>query len=283
MNQHDIALKSLLQRQLQGGYLSRFTGHRITEWLGTELPEVRTRHVDLLGKTAEGQLVHIEFQSRNHPRMALRMAEYALAIYRRYKVIPTQTVIYVGERPLRMPPTLTGPDWLYTCRIVDIRDIPTEDLLSSPHLEDAILAVLTRLSDSRDTIRRILQRIATATPDQRSVAMAEVMLLAGLRQLKMIMKKELEQMSILIDINRHTIFGPIHREGLKEGLEKGREEGREEGRDEGAHLFAVDLLTQRFGKLPPAQAKRIRSMNQAELATLRTRIFEARSLKDLFA
>jgi hypothetical protein len=42
--------------------------------------------------------------------MALRMAEYALAIYRRYKVIPTQTVIYVGEWPLRMPPTLTGPN-----------------------------------------------------------------------------------------------------------------------------------------------------------------------------
>ena len=104
--------------------------------------------------------------------------------------------------------------------------------------------------------------------------MAELMLLAGLRQLKMIMKKELEQMSILIDINRHTIFGPIHREGLKEGLEKGREEG--------ARLFATDLLTQRFGKLPPAHAKRIQNMNQAELATLRTRIFEAKSLKDLF-
>lgn len=86
-------------------------------------------------------------------------------------------------------------------------------------------------------------------------------------------------MSVLIDINRHTIFGPIHREGLKEGLEKGREEGREEG----ARLFAVDLLTQRFGKLSPAHAKRIRNMNQAELATLRTRIFEAKTLKDLLS
>ncbi len=279
MNQYDIALKSLLQRQLQNGFLSRLTGHRITEWLATELPEVRTRHVDLLGKTADGQLIHIEFQSRNDPRMALRMAEYALAIHRRYRMIPVQTVIYVGERPLRMPTTLTGPDWLYTCRILDIRDIPTEDLLRSPHLEDAILAVLTRLSDSRDTIRRILQRIGSATPDQRSAAIGELMLLAGLRQLKMIMKKELEQMSILIDINRHTIFGPIHREGVKEGMEKGLEKGLEEG----ARLFAADLLMQRFGKLSPAQAKRIRSMNQAELATLRTRIFDAKSLKDLFA
>ncbi len=271
VNQYDIALKSLLQRQLQNGFLSRLTGHRITEWLGTELPEVRTRHVDLLGKTASGQLIHIEFQSRNDPRMALRMAEYALAIHRRYRAIPVQTVIYVGERPLRMPTTLTGSDWAYTCRIVDIRDIPTEDLLASPHLEDAILAVLTRLSDSRDTIRRILKRIGTATPNKRSAAIDELMLLAGLRQLKMIMKKELEQMSILIDINRHTIFGPVHREGVKEGLEKG------------ARLFAVDLLTRRFGKLSPAQAKQIRSMNQAELATLGTRIFDAKSLKDLFA
>ena len=90
-------------------------------------------------------------------------------------------------------------------------------------------------------------------------------------------------MSILIDINRHTIFGPIHREGVKEGMEKGLEQGLEQGLEEGARLFAADLLMQRFGKLSPAQAKRIRSMNQAELATLRTRIFDAKSLKDLFA
>jgi len=105
--------------------------------------------------------------------------------------------------------------------------------------------------------------------------MAELMLLAGLRQLKMIMKKELEQMSILIDINRHTIFGPIHREGVKEGIEKGQQKGASE--------LVLRLLARRFGELPPSAVRRIRTMNADELDTLTARLFEVTSLKDLFA
>ena len=105
-----------------------------------------------------------------------------------------------------MPASLTGSGWAYQCRIVDIRTLPTEQLLASPHLEDNVLAVLTRLADSRATIRQILERISTATPEQRTAAIDELLLLAGLRQLRVTMKKELERMSVLIDINRHTIF-----------------------------------------------------------------------------
>ncbi len=275
MNQFDIALKRLLQRQLQTGFLARLTGLNIAEWLPTELPEVRTRHVDLLGRTAEGHLVHIEFQSRNDPRMALRMAEYALAIHRRYRAIPQQLVVYVGERPLRMPSVLEGPGLSYSCRIFDIRDIPTAELLASPHLEDNILAVLTRLADSRETIRSILQRINAASTDQRATLIAELLLLAGLRQLRVIMEREIEQMSILIDINRHTIFGPIHREGVKEGLEKGQQKGARE--------LALRLLARRFGELPPSTVRRIRTMNADELDTITTRLFEVTSLKDLLS
>ena len=269
MNQFDIALKSLLQRQLQSGFLSTLTGFRIAEWLGTELPEVRTRHVDLLGRTDSGDLVHIEFQSRNDPRMALRMAEYALAIYRRHRSFPTQVVIYVGERPLRMPASLTGSGWAYQCRIVDIRSLPTEQFLASPHLEDNVLAILTRLADSRATIRQILERISTASPEQRTAATDELLLLAGLRQLRVIMKKELDRMSVLIDINRHTIFGPMYREAIQQGaLEVERR-------------LALRLLTKRFGKLPSASARRIRSMESAELETLTLRLLDAGSLSDI--
>ncbi len=277
MNQFDIALKSLLQRQLQSGFLATLTGFRIAEWLGTELPEVRTRHVDLLGRTEIGDLVHIEFQSRNDSRMALRMAEYALAIYRRHKVFPTQIVIYVGERPLRMPTSLTAPTWAYQCRIVDIRTLSTEKLLASPHLEDNVLAILTHLADSQATIRRILEQISTATSEQRAVAVAELLLLAGLRQLRVIMKEELARMSVLIDIKRHTIFGPMYREGREEG----RQEGREEGVLEGERRIALRQLTRRFGELPPAYVKRIKAMNSQEIESLTDCLLDAASLKDL--
>ena len=67
MNEFDVALKNLLQRQLEGGYLSTLTGLQITEWLGTELDEVRTRRADLLGRTRDRVLVHLELQATHDP------------------------------------------------------------------------------------------------------------------------------------------------------------------------------------------------------------------------
>ncbi len=174
-----------------------------------------------------------------------------------------------------MRSVLEGPGLSYSCRIFDIRDISTAELLASPHLEDNILAVLTRLADSRETIRSILQRINAASTDQRATLIAELLLLVGLRQLRVIMERAIEQMSVLIDINRHTIFGPIHREGVKEGIEKGQQKG--------ASDLVLRLLARRFGELPPSAVRRIRTMNADELDTLTARLFEVTSLKDLFA
>jgi hypothetical protein len=170
-----------------------------------------------------------------------------------------------------MPASLTGSGWAYQCRIVDIRTLPTEQFLASPHLEDNVLAVLTRLADSRATIRQILERISTATPEQRTAAIDELLLLAGLRQLRVTMKKELERMSVLIDINRHTIFGPMYREAIQQGAL------------EAERRLALRLLTKRFGKLPSASARRIRSMDSAELETLTLRLLDAGSLSDILA
>ena len=170
-----------------------------------------------------------------------------------------------------MPASLTGSGLAYQCRIVDIRTLPTEQFLDSPHLEDNVLAVLTRLADSRATIRQILERISTATPEQRTAAIDELLLLAGLRQLRVTMKKELERMSVLIDINRHTIFGPMYREAIQQGAL------------EAERRLALRLLTKRFGKLPSASARRIRSMDSAELETLTLRLLDAGSLSDILA
>ena len=39
MQRFDITLKTMLQRQLQGGALARLLGFSIREWLDAELPE----------------------------------------------------------------------------------------------------------------------------------------------------------------------------------------------------------------------------------------------------
>lgn len=61
--------------------------------------------------------------------MALRMAEYALLIYRKLGRFPRQFVLYVGEEALRMSPEFTGPRFRFEYELVDIRQIDADEFL----------------------------------------------------------------------------------------------------------------------------------------------------------
>ena len=54
------------------------------------------------------QLCHMELQSGNDAEMPLRMAEYALGVYRRFGQFPRQIVLYMGEPVLLMRPGFDG-------------------------------------------------------------------------------------------------------------------------------------------------------------------------------
>jgi hypothetical protein len=123
VHEYDTALKSVLRRSGRTA-LTAITGVAIERWHNVELPEVRALQADMLGETADGSLVHIELQSRNDADMALRMAEYALAIYRRFRRFPQQTVLYVGEAGLRMCADLCGGLLSFRFRLLDIRELP---------------------------------------------------------------------------------------------------------------------------------------------------------------
>ena len=76
MQEYDVALKLLLR--LPGLLaLQELTGTAIDTWLDAELPRIQNIRADLLGKTANGSLIHLELQSSNDGTMPLRMAEYS--------------------------------------------------------------------------------------------------------------------------------------------------------------------------------------------------------------
>jgi hypothetical protein len=194
MHDYDVALKSLLQRQLRGGVFADWLGFTVAEWLRTETPRVSAGRADLLGRTTEGGLLHIELQSTNDPDMALRMAEYQLGFYRQYRKYAKQIVLYVGARPLRMEPAMPeDADSSFRCRIIDIREVPAEPLVASERLEDNVLSILARLSGARETVRRVLRRIAGAPPEQRRLALSELTILAGLREFGELSKRSEKQ------------------------------------------------------------------------------------------
>jgi hypothetical protein len=99
MHEYDIALKTLLMRP-GGSILSTITGFAIERWHNVELPEVRNLHVDLLGETASGALVHIELQSANDPAMVCCMDGLAHGRIRIPDKPPVRTLAR-SVRPLR--------------------------------------------------------------------------------------------------------------------------------------------------------------------------------------
>jgi len=276
MHEYDIALKSIPMR-LPGSVIEELTGFAITRWHNAELPQVRNPRVDLPGETADGRLVHIELQSTNDPYMALRMAEYAWAIYKQFGRFAEQIVLYVGEAPMRMRNLLEGGSASVRFRLVDIREFSAEPLLASDRLEDNVIAVLMRAGDERAAVRRVLQRIADGKPEQRGTALAELAILAGLRKLSDVITQEVQQMPIFDDIMDNPIIGPRIRARMREGIEIGRQEGRAEGE----RAVVLRQAEKRFGAIPDWAKQKIDAMSLADLHDAELRLLDAPDLEGL--
>jgi hypothetical protein len=270
MHEYDVALKNILTRPGSSA-LDQLTGASSLKWINVEAPKVSNRRVDLLGELPDGNLVHIEMQSRNEKDFPLRMAEYLFGIGRQYGRLPRQVALYVGEAPLRMKDRVEGPDVSVRFHLVDIRDLDGERLLASAHVGDNVLAVLTRLGEQPRAVRRILEGIAAGSPEEREQALAEFFIIAALRKLTGQVKREAEKMPILNDIMDDEVIGPL----IRKGLVQGRVEGQVE--------ILGSQIEKRFGPIPPEISQRIAALKPAQLKRLALRLLDAQRIEDLFA
>ena len=290
MHEYDVALKNILTSP-GSSILTQLTGASSLRWINVEAPKVNNRRVDLLGELPDGNLVHIELQSRNDEDFPLRMAEYLFGIRRKYGKLPRQVALYVGEAPLLMDDRIEGPDCSVRFHLVDIRTLDGEQLLASPNMGDNVLAVLTSFGEQPRAVRRVLERIAAGSPGERDQALAELLILARLRRLQDEVKREAEKMPITEDIMEHEIIGPAIRKGMaqgriagfSEGRIEGRSEGRSEGRIEGQVEILLSLIQKRFGRVSPAVAQRIAALKPAQLKRVGLRLLDAQRIEDLFA
>jgi len=264
MHEYDTILKRILMR-FSPAAAAQLTGFEVRRCLNVELPELRNLRVDLLGETPGGGLFHIELQSRNDPDMPRRMLEYALAIYGQYRRRPEQLVLYTGGAPMRMAGRFV--EFGFDCRIADIREFDPEPLLASASLADNIITVLMRHRNQRTALARLLGKIAGAEPAERAVALAEVFVLAGLRRLEPLVRKEAEKMPILDDIMDHQVLGPMIR---KARVEEGRE-------------IVVRMIEKRFGPLPAWVQTRLDGMQIEEIESAALRLLDAGTLEELLA
>jgi hypothetical protein len=228
-------------------------------------PRVQNQRADLLGEIAGGGLVHLELQSANDPAMPLRMAEYCPGVFRLFGQFPRQVLLYVGEPPLQMAGELRGPDVSFRYRVIDIRDLDGDRLLESAEVGDNVIAILARLRDHREAVRRIVERVSGLAADERATAMQQLLILAGLRHLESNVEEEARKMPIFIDIMENKVLGREYKRGLQEGELR----------------VLRRLIEKRFGAIPDWAEERLASRSAADLEALLDRVLDAPSLEDL--
>src|ERR1017187_10285705 len=280
MQEYDVALKLLLQGSATLT-MRELTGTTVAKWLDVELPKVQNLRLDLLGETADGGLVHVELQSGNDAAMPLRMAEYCLGVFRLFGRLPRQVVLYVGEAQLRMESELRGPDVLFQYRLIDIRTLDGDRLLESDAVGDNVIAILAGLRDHEGAVRKIVERIAGLAAAERETALAQLVILAGLRHLSRTVEQERGKMPIDIDIREHEVLGPMFKEAEQKGRQEGRREGRQEGLQEGELSVLRRLIEKRFGALPGWAGEKLAALSASELEDLSMRVLDAKSMEEL--
>ena len=72
-----------------------------------------------------------------------------------------------------------------------------------------------RHRDQRAALARLLEKIGGAGPEERAARLAEAFVLAGLRWLRPLVRKEAEKMPILDDILDDDYLGPMIRNATR--------------------------------------------------------------------
>src|SRR5882724_1648232 len=260
MQEYDVALKLLLRGSAKLT-MRALTGTTVEKWLDVELPKVQNTRVDLLGETSDASLVHLELQSGNDTAMPLRMAEYCLSVFRLFERFPRQVMLYVGEAPMRMGNELRGADVWFRYRAIDIRELDGDELLESDGVGDNVIAILARLRDHKDAVRRIVERIAGLAAAERATALGQLLIVAGLRHLEETVEQEARKMPVFIDILENKVLGREYKRGELAILRR--------------------LIEKRFGVIPSWAEERLVGRSTAELEDLSVRLLDALSIEEL--
>ena len=281
MQDYDSTLKQLLQdpHGLAAQYL---TGRRLVSWRNPEMPATLTLRADSVGKDDTGETVHIEWQGRNDPKMAVRMLHYASWLLNDEGRFPLQYVFYVGAAEMSMPTTVVSEGRIaYSYNLLNIGDLDAEPLLASPDVRDNILAVLMRLDNREQALHRILGRIGDLRDANRREAFQQLRRLAGLRHMGELVEEEGKRMFVLEDYLEHDTFGPILARNLEKERQEGRMEGRNEGKRDGALQVVRTILANRFGEIPESVHQQLAGLSLPELESVSVRAFAANKPEDL--
>lgn len=163
----------------------------------------------------------------------------------------------------------------FTYQLIDIRQIDEEILLQSESLADNILAILCKVHSPKQTINKLLLKIAELPKPKRSDFLTKLLILTGLRGWKVLALQEVKSMSITFDIEENEFLADI--------FHQGEEKGRLEGRQEGEATILQRQLERKFGSLSQDMLDKLHKADSVTLELWSLRILDTNSLDDFFS
>jgi hypothetical protein len=118
----------------------------LVEEIPDDLQRTKERKPDALKRIIDQSgaafILHLEFQTKNEPRMVHRMHVYCAMLLEQYQLPVRQYVLYIGNDPLSMTTSLKTTDLSYRYQLIDFRQLDYKLFLSSDKAAEIIFAIL---------------------------------------------------------------------------------------------------------------------------------------------
>ena len=222
----------------------------VVEYLTVEFPRKHKMVADVVALLADGRILHLEFQVRNDPKMHWRCYRYFGVISERWpKAEVIQVVIYLGRDPLTMQSRIRKQTCKFHHDILNMQDVPARVFLNSPRSAERALAVVSKSSDPRATVRRILASWKSLPENELGENIDRLRTLSQLRENEIMAVEEVQRMPFDLDITESAIY----------------KMGQVQGITDGKRQTLSRMLERRFGPLPATIRKRINQSKQEQL------------------
>jgi predicted transposase YdaD len=133
------------------------------------IQHTKERTPDVLKKVTDRSkntfVLHLEWQSKNDKDMVYRMAEYAVMLYRKYRLPVEQHVIYVGKGVANMSQTIEHKNFKFTYNIITLKKIDYKIFLSAKDPAIKVLAILCSFEEEGEerALENILRELKANT------------------------------------------------------------------------------------------------------------------------
>ena len=277
---YDRTLKELLQG-IPKRFITMLTGHEAVKLLDPTFPKTEERRADFVVELDNGDIFHLEVQTKEDKDMPLRMLKYAVLIKELYNKFPKQMVLYLSEKEIKDKP-IDIENLKYNYSIKYIKDIDCHELIESSDINDNILAILCKIEDFDRFIYKLKDKLLSLKEHQRADYMQKLSFLLRLRPNLYAKIEQMDKgdrfMPLILEEKRDPLYQKGIMIGIEEGIERGIEQGIEQGVKKGKkngklesayvivmkYGLAIDKIAQDFGLDEEELVNYIYSRNQTK-------------------